>query len=167
LQRKILEESLNFYDQLLDSDPDPLMQFSRTVTARFLSDAYLKTSDPSLHDKARDLLKQAISQQESLCHDDPDNLQKLRQLGFSYRDYANYFARRGASESLIDRREKCADIFRRLASREPQNKTFQIDFAKSLASLADQWVSVDPAKAVSLSNSSHRGMHGRRRDEHE
>jgi eukaryotic-like serine/threonine-protein kinase len=152
LQRTILEESLKFYDQLLESDPhNAEMQFSRSVTARFLSKAYLSTTDESLHAKARDLLKQAMLQQERLCQDDPGNNQKLRQLGISYRDYAIHGEQSGSSASQADLFRKYVDAIRRVATSEPENEEFQLEYSEALANLAVNRMGADPAKAVSLS----------------
>jgi serine/threonine protein kinase len=161
LQRKILEESMKFYDQLLESDPDDsLIQFSRAVTAKALSKVYLSTLDDSLRAKGLALLKQAVSVQESLCKEDPANLQKLRQLGWSYQEYADYLELWPArhSESLLDLRTKYVDIFRRQASSEPQNERAKFEYAIALARLAYHWLDEygrhpderDPAKAASL-----------------
>jgi serine/threonine protein kinase len=162
LQRRILEESLNYYDQLLASDPDnSTVQFARAVTARSLSKVYLSTLDDSLHAKGFDLLKQAIAVQESQCTAEPDDLPKLRQLGMSYEDYAHWLEIRptGDGQSLLELRNKYAEICRKLAEREPANEQAQVDHIEALTVLSSHSLDhyerhpeeKDPARALALS----------------
>jgi tetratricopeptide (TPR) repeat protein len=163
LQRKILEESVKYYDLLLKSDPeDSLVQFSRAVTVASLSEVYLTTADSLLRTQGMDLLKEAMSAMESLCQADPENLQKLRQLGMAYRNYASQIEiSPGAhSASVLDLREKSAAIFRRIAAGEPDNEKARFEYAEAILPLAGHWRDElgrnpageqDPAKAVALS----------------
>jgi tetratricopeptide (TPR) repeat protein/tRNA A-37 threonylcarbamoyl transferase component Bud32 len=162
LQRKILEESVKYYDVLLESDPDDSeIQFSRAVTVKSLSQVYLTTADSSLRAQGMDLLKEAMSAMESLCQADPKNLQKLRQLGRAYGDCAFQIeVSPGAhSASVLDLREKSAAIFRRIAAGEPDSEIARFEYAEAILPLAGYWRDElgrnpageqDPAKAVAL-----------------
>jgi serine/threonine protein kinase len=138
LQREILEKSLKFYEQLPQHDRDDRqLRFAQVRAMRSLSAVYGSVNDGALRHKGRGLLRQAISIQEELSENDPENTRYMRELGLLYSDYARLLQiSSNRARPLLDLRTKSVAIFRRLAADEPTSANAKLDLAKALLTLA-------------------------------